>query len=171
MQAVLAFAIAAASAVAAEQGPNVTSGATGPLMACRGIADNSARLACFDRNAAALQLAIANRQLVVLSPSDVRETRRSLFGFSLPKLPFFGGEGSEEPEVPEIASRVAAASSLGRGRWRIRLEDGAVWETRESAPNYVVPKPGASVRIRRAALGSYILKINTERAVRARRVN
>lgn len=171
MQTVLALAVAAAVTVAPGQEPNPGTATTGALIACRGIAEDSARLACFDRNAAALQSAIAKREVVVLSPDDLRKAERSLFGFSVPKLPFFGGGASEEPEAQEIAGRIAAAQPLGYGRWRIRLESGAVWETRESAPNYVVPKVGASVRIRKAALGSFVLTINNDRSFRARRVS
>jgi hypothetical protein len=171
MQVLAAFLAAAAVGVAGDAPPEAASGAgTKPLLACRSVVDVSARLACFDREAAAFEQGLASRQLLVIRPSEIRNARRSLFGFSLPRLPLFGGDSEEEEEAREIAAKVDSARALGNGKWRIKLDSGAVWETTESVPDYVVPEPGANVRIRKAALGTYLMNIGAERAVRARRI-
>ena len=142
------------------------------LRECRAIADTTSRLACYDRSAAALDQAVASRSVVVLGAEDVRRTRRSLFGFSLPRLPFFG-DGKDEgdtPEESEIEGTLAAATQTGYGRWRVRLEEGGVWETTEAASASNEPFAGAKVRIRRAALGSYLMNVGRSRALRVRRV-
>lgn len=133
---------------------------------CRSITDATARLACYDNAAAALEQAVAQNQLVVMDREQVRRTRRSLFGFALPSLNFFNDD--DGMEQGEVTGTVASARPLGHGKWQIRLEDGATWETTEAARNE--PERGDTVRIRRAAMGSYWLNIRTGRAVRARRV-
>ena len=66
-------------------------------------------------------------------------------------------------------SRVQA-SSLGSGKWQIRLEDGAIWQTNESRLNLADPKPGQKIVIQRGTLGNYFLRINGQRGIRGRRV-
>lgn len=141
------------------------------LSRCRGIPESAARLACYDQAADNLTRAIAAKQVVVLDRNDVRKTRRSLFGFSLPQLPFFGKDSDEAPEAKEIKGKLASARELGYGKWRVRLEEGAVWETTEAASGSVDPRAGDEVTIRKAALGSYFLKFGSSRGVRAKRVN
>lgn len=140
------------------------------LSRCRGIPESATRLACYDQAADSLTRAIAAKQVVVLDRDDVRKTRRSLFGFTLPQLPFFGGGNDEPPEAKEIKAKLASARELGYGKWRVRLEEGAVWETTEAVSGST-PEAGQEVSIRKAALGSYFLKFGSTRAVRAKRVN
>lgn len=137
---------------------------------CRAIADSATRLACYDRAAGKLTQAIADKQVVVLDSNEVRKTRRGLFGFSLPQLPFFGKDGEDSPEAREISARLASVSQLGYGKWRVRLDDGAVWETTE-ASDAINPAAGQNVVIRKASLGSYFLRFGSSRGVRAKRVS
>lgn len=158
-----------ASALAAQPtGGNANATPVGTVTACRSIADNAARLACYDSAAAALDQAVTSKDLVVLSPGDVKQTRRSLFGFALPKLPFLGDKDQEEEE---ITTKLKSARSMGYGKWRLVLEDGAVWETTESNRDEVTPGPGTSVRIKRGVLGSYMINIDGTHGVKARRVS
>lgn len=168
--------LAMMAAAVAQQGP---ANAAQPLpqqvralRECRVIADTSARLACYDTAAAALDQAVASRSVVVLGAEDVRRTKRSLFGFSLPRLPFLGsGKDGDSAEEREIESTIASASEGAYGRWRVRLEEGGVWETTEAASGSNEPFAGAKVRIRRAALGSYLMNVGRSRALRVRRVS
>ena len=56
------------------------------LQSCRAIDDSARRLACFDRAAASLLAARDSGDVRVVDREEVQETRRSLFGFTLPKL-------------------------------------------------------------------------------------
>lgn len=153
------------------QSPGAPS-ATSPLSvisACRLVTGEAARLACYDAAAAALERAVASKEVVVLSPKEVKQTRRSLFGFSVPKLPFLGS--NDEGESSEIEAKLKSARSLGYGKWRLVLEDGATWETTEATRGEVVPGPGTEVRIKRGILGSYMINIAGTRGVKARRVS
>ena len=142
------------------------------LLDCRTVADSTQRLACYDQQVAAIENAAQRDEVVVLDKEELKKTRKSLFGFSLPKLPFLGGgdgKGEESPESLSLESTIAGLSSLGYGKWAIRLEDGAEWQLTEALPNRT-PKTGMKVEIKRAAMGSFMLSINDWHPVRAKRV-
>src|SRR5690349_15948158 len=61
------------------------------LIACKSIADNVQRLSCYDREVGVVGTASARGELVVMNREEIRKTRRSLFGLSLPDLSVFGG--------------------------------------------------------------------------------
>lgn len=144
------------------------------LLQCRAIADDAARLACFDRQVGAMEAASQRDEVVVLDKSELNKTRKTLFGFSFPKLPFLGGDDKEEKDeqvegVSHIAAKIATVRSLGYGKWQIGLDDGAQWMTTEAitAGN---PKTGQAIELRRAAMGSFMGKIDGGRAVRMKRI-
>jgi hypothetical protein len=144
------------------------------IVGCRSISDAGQRLACFDRTVGALQDATAKHDIVVVDRQQVRETRRSLFGLSLPNLPIFGdsgtGKDADENRVKEVSSTVRSAREDGAGNWIVILEDGAVWH-QTSGDIAIGPKPGTPVTIREAALGSYFMRIGKQPGVKARREN
>lgn len=144
-----------------------------PLLDCRKIADAPARLACFDRESASLDAADEKNEITVLDKDAVRKTRRSLFGFSLPRLPFFDGkddDGQEEAGLQAIEATIASVRSLGYGKWQLELDDGARWSTTEAIVGRA-PEAGKTIEIKRGAIGSYFGKIEGRRAVRMQRVN
>jgi len=156
------------AAMAAKPGPE--SPLVRALANCRGQTDDQARLRCYDAAAAALTQATESGTIVVVDREDVRKTRRSLFGFSLPKLPFFSGDDSAESQTDELTATIASAGALGHDKYRIRLEDGAIWETTEASSAVREPRRGDTVLIKRGPLGSYMMKIAGQRALRAKRV-
>ncbi|GLS00946.1 hypothetical protein GCM10007859_09560 [Brevundimonas denitrificans] len=162
-------ALAAASTLSTQAAPAQERPETlARLMACRGIADNTARLACFDTAAGALDTAERQGDVVVIDRAGVAETRRQLFGFEMPSLPrLFGPEGAAEIEA--IESTLQGASLVGEGRWVFRLEDGSVWRQIDSERVRFQNRPGQPVRVRKATLGSFLLTVGDSRAVRVRR--
>lgn len=145
------------------------------LLKCREISDDKARLDCYDRQVGAMDSAAQRDEVVVLDKTELNKTRRTLFGFSFPKLPFLGGgdedekkEGTEADAMTQIEATIASAKNVGNGKWLITLEDGAEWMTTE-AVTYRDPKPGMTIEIKRASMGSFMVKI-AGRAVRAKRV-
>lgn len=141
------------------------------VVECRALTDDAARLRCYDEAVATLSAATASGAIVVVDREAVRNTRRSLFGFSLPKLPFFRGDTSqEEEEAREVEAVIKSASNLGYDKWQIVLEDGATWQTTEPSAQMATPRAGRSVKIRRAAMGSYMVSVDGGRSVRAMRV-
>lgn len=143
------------------------------LLKCRAIPDDKERLSCFDQQVAAMDSAAQRDEVVVLDKTELNKTRRTLFGFSFPKLPFLGDEdekkeGAEADAMTQIEATIASAKNIGNGKWLITLEDGAEWMTTE-AVTYRDPKPGMTIEIKRASMGSFMVKI-AGRAVRAKRV-
>lgn len=141
------------------------------LVRCRAITDDAARLQCFDGAAANLQQAAERRDLVVVDRQQVRESRRRLFGLALPRLPIFGGGGDddEEDEIDSIESQVASASQIEFGRWLVRLEDGSTWVQTDNEILAGRPRPGQPVRVSRAALGTFMMRVNNQPGIRVRR--
>jgi nucleoside phosphorylase len=162
-------ALAAASTLSAQATPPQERPETlARLMACRGITENTARLACFDTAAGALDSAERQGDLVVIDRAGVAETRRQLFGFEMPSLPrLFGPEGAVELE--SIESTLQSASPVGEGRWVFRLADGSEWRQIDSERVRFRNSPGQPVRVRKGALSSFLLTVDGSRAVRVRR--
>lgn len=166
-----AFALTAAGlqpppAAAPAPAPNVVSS----LLECRRIADPAQRLACFDSASAAFDQARTNRDIVVVDREEVRNTRRSLFGFRLPNLFGSGADDrtSGEPPLDEVTSTVQSFRSAGYGRYAMTLADGSEWTMIESDDDVELSR-GDTVKIERAAFGSYRASIGGRRAVRVRR--
>lgn len=138
------------------------------LIDCRSIADARQRLACYDRQAAALDAAESRKELVVLDRAQVRRTQRSLFGLALPDLKIFG-DGSGEAEK-EIITTIKRAWTHSTGKWAFELADGARWVQTDGREPVFAPEAGQSIRIRRAALGSYLANIDRQTAIRVQRI-
>jgi hypothetical protein len=142
------------------------------LVRCRAIAEAAARLQCFDAAAAALDQAAERRDIVVVDRGQVRESRRRLFGLALPRLPIFGGgdDGREDPEeITQLEGTVARASQDAYGHWVVRLQDESLWVQTDANVLALRPRPGQPVLIRRAALGSYVMRVNGQPGIRVRR--
>jgi hypothetical protein len=132
------------------------------VLDCKPVADPAARLACFDKAVGALNAARDANELVVTDRATVREAKKGLFGLALPSLKLFG-DGKDE-EVTEIESKIVGIRLAGDGFPTFTLEDGARWKQTDGRNTY--PKPGQKIRIRKAALGSYMASINDQPGVR-----
>jgi hypothetical protein len=139
------------------------------LSACRSVTDEKARLDCYDQASARLSEAVDKKELVVLDRQEIRETRRSLFGFSVPNIPLFRGESGGDDG--KLETTIAGAGRLEGGKWQIRLEDGALWQTTETRLNFSDPRPGQKIVIQRGSLGNYFLRVDGQRGIRGRRVS
>ena len=139
------------------------------LADCRKVADDTARLACFDTTAAALEQAEAKGDIVVVDRAQAQQVRRQAFGFSLPSLSIFDRTGRPE-EVEQVTAQVERAYLNPNAKWVVVLEDGAVWEQIDNQPVPRKPRAGSKAEIRRAALGSFFMNLDGQRAVRARRM-
>lgn len=143
------------------------------LQACRGIADNAQRLACFDKASAALEAAQKSEEVVIVDRQEVKKARKGLFGFTMPRIGFLAGrQGNVDDEADEqqLEDTVASARSLPYGKWRIVLSSGGVWETLEADSRFADPKAGAPVHLSKGMIGSYFLSVGKGRAVKARRI-
>ena len=137
------------------------------LRDCRTIQDDAARLACFDT---AVQVVIARQdsgEITVVDKEDIRETRRGLFGFSMPKLGIFGSGDDEADQV--MQSTITGLRQLRGDHWEIEIAEGSVWQA-TNTPRRFKPETGDSVELERAAMGSYWLRVDGSLGVKARRI-
>jgi hypothetical protein len=140
------------------------------LVNCRTIADAAERLACYDTKVAAIDEAEKKDELVLADKSAMKEARRGLFGFSIPKLKIFGNDGDEEEKF-ELVAKIDSAYQANPGKWTIVLDSGARWVQIDTQVLRKNPARGMEIKIREAALGSYFANIDGARAIRMRRVN
>lgn len=140
------------------------------LVNCRSIADPTERLACYDTKVAAIDEAEKKDELVLADKNAMKEARRGLFGFSIPKLKILGNDGKEEEKF-ELVAKIDSAYQANPGKWTVVLDDGARWVQIDTQVLTKNPKPGQEIKIRPAAMGSYFANINGQRAIRMRRVN
>lgn len=171
VMAIAAAAILAPAATAAKTAkPQPRPEAFDALVRCRALTDDSERLRCFDAAAATLQQAAENRDLVVVDRKQIREAKRGLFGLDIPDFNPFGGGGDDGvEEIKSIESVVRSATQDGDGRWVITLEDGSTWAQTDSYPFAVNPKRGHKVKVVKASMGSYMMRVNNQPGVRAKR--
>lgn len=165
----LALAVTGAAG-AADIAPPAVSPLVAKLEGCRAITDNVQRLACFDRESAALVSAVSSGNVAVVDQDQMRAARRSLFGFQLPKLPFFSGDKSADDVPDQIETTIRSVQDTERGRYRLTLADGAVWETIDTPMRLMEPRPGNKIVIKKAALGSFFLRINGQIGIKGRRL-
>ncbi|WP_372785214.1 hypothetical protein [Phenylobacterium sp.] len=168
----LAAALAAAPLAAAPPAPKTEGRAQAlqHLIDCRKLTDNTARLACFDEAAAAMDQAEAKGDIVVVDREQARKVRRQAFGFTLPSLALF--ERGEKPEeIANMEGKITAARQNNAGKWVIRLEDGATWSQIDTNEVPNPPQAGDTVTIRKAAMGSYMMSLGHHVAFRAHRDN
>jgi hypothetical protein len=146
---------------------------------CRAITAPEARASCFDAAARSLEAAVESKDIIIVDRQEVRTARRSLFGFTLPRIGLFDGGDHDEAEdsaraprrdeFKELETTIASARSVGNGRVEIRVVEGnAVWNTTDPMP--FPPKPGRKVRIRKGTMGNYFIAVEGERSVRGMRV-
>ncbi|SEJ99417.1 hypothetical protein SAMN05518849_12411 [Sphingobium sp. AP50] len=141
------------------------------MLQCRSLADANMRLACYDKQVAAISDAQAKNEVAVIDKESVRQTVRQNFGLATPAVPLAessGGNGREEA-LDEIQTKVVSFQPTVRDRWRLQLADGSEWQTLETIA-FRVPEVNMAVTVKKAALGSYLLRPAGWPAVRARRI-
>ncbi|MBB5745552.1 hypothetical protein [Brevundimonas variabilis] len=139
------------------------------LIDCRSIADGGQRLACYDAAASAFDSAEKQGDVVVIDREQVGVARRQLFGFQLPSMPDLLQRGAQPDTLDSIETTLTRAGQYGEGKWTFTLADGSTWRQIDSEPVRFRNRAGLPVRVRRAALGSFLLTIDGSRAVRVRR--
>ena len=137
------------------------------LRNCRNFAQDSERLVCFD---AAIDTVIAKQdsgEIRVVDKEKIAETRRELFGFSMPKTGIFAGGDHETDEI--LNSTITGIRRIGSDDWELTLEAGSVWQA-NNTPRRFKPEVGSQVELEKAALGSYWFRVDGGLGVKARRI-
>jgi hypothetical protein len=139
------------------------------LLDCHATAAEGARLACYDAAVGELGRLLASGEVVIVDKERVAAVKRQAFGFSLPSVNLF--ERSDKPqELAEVAATAVRVHRKLDGHWSVELDDGAVWEQTDEEKFVRLPRVGSKVVIKKAAFGSFLMKIDDEWPVRAQRV-
>lgn len=166
-----AFALLAlplAPAAAKEKAPPPTPAHIQQLYDCRAIADAAGRLACFDREVAALQQAEVARDISFIDRESAQKTRRGLFGLAPSDLPIFGSDNDAD-QITQFESIAKWIRRGGDGKIRFEIEDGAQWVQIDNNELLREPKAGDKILIYPGAMGSFFAKIGEQKRIRVRR--
>lgn len=147
--------------VEAQQAPAVIRS----VAACRSIAGDKERLACFDRAAAELDAQVASKAVIAVEREQIRREKKGRFGLPPVDGATLADAGEKTPEV--IAGSVTNVRA--QGEFLIITVAGAgVWQATETSR--LDPEPGDAVRLRKGALGGFIMTYGRNRALRVRRL-
>lgn len=153
----------------------------GSLSACAALSADAERLACYDRlsghavPAAPAPASVppqASAAVPASPPAPPPPPAAAPAASAPPAAGSFGLYAAEHPKPPPVSTsldaRVVAVGHSASGRMTVTLEDGALWELEEGDP---LLAEGDTVSIKRAALGSYLMRTPSKRLVRARRLH
>jgi len=154
-----------------------------PPSDCARIDDDRDRLACYDAasgrgapsgpssttavSVPAAAPVVAAPTVTIATPAPAKEAvvqSERNFGMSAERQ--LGEQGAPKSITATVVS-VTPASHINR--WVVALDNGQVWEQRETTPDARRPRPGDTVTIRGASLGSFLL-ISSRGASRVRRI-
>jgi hypothetical protein len=162
------------------------------VLACRAITDSTARLACFDRETAALAsapaLSSAAAPAAPAAVATLENNAASAIASAAPKSAApvvdaqqsFGLSGSaiaanEEAvgarpaKLAKIEGHIVALALTGNGRTLFTLDNTQMWRQLESDGD-MLAKLGDSATISRGLLGSYWLQLKSGRGCKVTRV-
>lgn len=153
---------------------------TDAVYACAAIAEDSARLACFDAAVSELQSKEQSGQIQTVDVAQIKEIEKEAFGFSMPSLPaLFNRSASSakasqgDESIDEITAGVKSARIQGvTGRAIVVLENGQTWEQIDTTTlNATSLRKAREARVRKAALGSFMMTVDGGKAFRVKRVS
>jgi hypothetical protein len=166
--------LAAAAAFAACPWANCRAEAFDDLLACRSIEEPQARLACFDRESAALAgherppaADLRPGPAPVATPAPDPERQFGLTDRAVAQQEV--AAGARAADAPRIEAHVMRLSAGAGGRVVFELDNDQVWR-QVIADGELLLNKGDAVSIARAALGSYWLSTPTGRGCRVTRV-
>lgn len=143
---------------------------TDEVYACASMDDDAERLACYDAAVGRLKQAEEAGEITTVTREQVAEVQRDSFGFSIPSLPSIAMPrlgGGEAEEIEELTFAVTDLDRSGYGKVTVTLENGQVWRQTDSERT---PLSADEALIKRAAFGSYMMKLDGGRAFRVERV-
>jgi len=141
---------------------------------CARIDEASARLSCYDNNIRVGNTDVARPSVpgaIPRSQGGAPGPITGATGFGSEDVRTQGQSGARESEAEEMTGRIRSATEQNSGMYLVTLEDGAQWLFTESVGlSYRPPTAGATVKISRASMGSYLMEVGNQRSVRVRRV-
>src|SRR5690606_34020262 len=142
---------------------------------CAKIGDATARLACYDNNirqAGGTPSASARSTTPRSGPAPVAPAPAQTFGLENAPTPRAAPVAPSAPSVvDEIQTRVASITPREPGIYLLTMDDGAQWLFAEGVSSqFRLPRQGDTVEIERGSLGSFLMRIDRQKAVPVRRL-
>ena len=166
-------AVGIAAAVAAS--PCFASDSVSALLACRRIEASAARLACFDRESAALagqrsSAAPTTGQRSSAAPAPTLNPRDT-FGLAPLQVAARAEEVAHAPKpLAAVAARITNLSRAADGREVFTLDNHQVWVQLVPDGDWLDARTGEKVTISRGWLDSYRLSLPSHRGVKVTRL-
>ncbi len=149
----------------------------GKVYACTDIADSAQRLACYDTAVAGLRQAENSGGLAVVNREQIEKAEKEAFGLAAPSLAALAESARTTPaataEKPKALERVTfpvkSVTKGPDGKYRFVMENGQEWRQIDSISLPAIGKGPWQAEIRKAAIGSFLLKLDDRTAVRVKR--
>jgi hypothetical protein len=125
----------------------------GALRSCAKIDDDTARLACFDREIA--RVSVADPPGKESAPVSLSPEER--LGLSEQRVQRLESKGAAQPQaISELQAHILSLSVGNDGRDVFALDNGQTWQQTETQLSFSA-RPGDAVTIKKGALGSFWL--------------
>ncbi len=135
-------------------GPSTTA-----ILSCTKVPEDAQRLACFDREAAALaSTPVAPPKLT--PEQKIGLPREKVDALEAPP------DAVPEPQIKNFTSTIKSVSAAPGNRRIFELDNGQIW--RQSETKSFAAHPGDQVRISKAALGSFFMELRSNKHVATR---
>lgn len=153
------------------------------IYACAEISDGTARLICYDNAVASARSAEDAGEFTTITRSEAEAVQRDAFGFQMPSLPKLaipklGGSSRDDGlktdsdgQITEVELTISSISQDAFGKVILTFENGQVWIQTDSERIRISKKrPPVSAVIKRASLGSFLIRLSTGERFRGQRV-
>lgn len=149
------------------------------VYACAGIFDSAQRLACYDSAVAGLKQAESSGGLAVVNREQIERAEKEAFGLATPSLSALAESARSTAAAPaaeksktldRVTFPVKSVTTGPDGRYRFVMENGQEWRQTDGIKLPAIGKGPWQAEIRKAAVGSYMLKLDNRTAVRVKRV-
>jgi crotonobetainyl-CoA:carnitine CoA-transferase CaiB-like acyl-CoA transferase len=142
------------------------------IYACAAIADGANRLVCFDDAVAGLRQAEATGDGSVVDRAEVERARKDAFGLAASTSSAEAGSARRPatPEPDRVSLPVKSVVKTADGRHLFTMENGQVWRQTDNVRVSNIGDGPWQAEIRKAALGSFMLKLDGGTAVRVKRM-
>lgn len=153
------------------------------IYACSSIESDAERLACYDDAVGRTQTAQEAGEFTTVTRQEAEDVQRDTFGFSLPSLPRFnlptfgggsnrddGVQTNEEGEITEVTLQIERIYADAYDKVVIEFENGQRWRQSDSDRIRISRlRPPTEATIKRASLGSFLIRLNTGERFKATR--
>jgi hypothetical protein len=149
------------------------------VYACASVTDSAQRLACYDSAVAGLKQVESSGGFAVVNREQIEKAEKEAFGLAAPTLSALAESARSTAAAPSaekskaldrVTFPVKSVSIGPDGRYRFAMENGQEWRQLDGIKLPAIGKGPWQAEIRKAAIGSYMLKLDDRTAVRVKRM-